>query len=282
MLSRNRFMLFAVCLSAQTTLGESAQGTVLWMDQAQRLQEVSATLLDTMPVAVPVPQRSRLGVRADISFLPTPNPRVGAKLESLPSAPVQSIPSVYASTGLALGSSESISGEVWVGFLPRGVEKLMGIKASLQQIQWGVRSELSSVRAGAARWLVGGGLAQTRSSISGSISSLNGTDSFSATSMLSFMHVSVQHVRSGLWGAVTLGQKDTKSRLTIEEDKTDLEIRDTLQSAKQPRWTQVSLGLNISESLSIAISELMVPDRIDMPRLSFAWTVLESSGTARQ
>lgn len=61
---------------------QGAEGSVLWIEQAQRLQEVSASLLDTIPVTIPLPNAFSLGVRADVSFLPTPNPRVGGKWKS--------------------------------------------------------------------------------------------------------------------------------------------------------------------------------------------------------
>lgn len=263
-------------------LSSQADAAVLWMEQAQRLQEVSATLLDSAPVASPLPSGLNLGMRADVSFLPTPNPRVGSKLESLPSSPVQALPTIFASAALPLGSIESLSAEVWAGVLPKGVEKLMGIQASLFQYQWGARSEISSARLGAARFVLGAGLAQTKSFIEGKISSANGGDTFTASTQLLFANLGVQHVRSGFWGGVTLGSKKTRSRLAIEEDNTDLEVSDTLANAKQPRWTQVSLGLNLTRSIGVTVSELMVPDRVDLPRISVSWTAVSPSGAPRE
>lgn len=278
--TRRAVLLSVLTIAADQT--DPAQAAVLWMDQARRLQEVSATLLDTMPVALPMSSGLQLGLRADVSFLPEPNPRVGSKLEGLPSSPVQSIPSAFGSAGLPLGASESAGAELWVGYLPKGVEKMMGISASLQQVQWGARAELASARLGAARMVVGGGVAQTRSLLVGKISSQTATDSFTSTSMLSFAHLGLQHVRSGVWGSLMVGRKKTTSRLAISDDNTDLEIVDDLSGAKHPRWIQVSVGFSLFSSLSLAVSELMVPDRLDMPRISITWHALNPSGSRRE
>lgn len=259
-----------------------AWASVLWMEQAQRLQEVSATLLDTMPVPVPLSPSPAAGVRANISFLPTPNPRVGSKLESLPASPVQSIPSLHGTLGIAPSASESIAMEGWAGILPKGVEKMMGIKASLLQMQWGGRVEFATQRLAAARLILGAGAAQTKSTIEGTISSVAESDSFTASSLLTFANMTVQHTRSGIWGAFMLGRKKTTSRLTISDDNTDLEIVDALANTKQPHWTQFSLGVPVMSGLTLAVSELLVPDRVEMPRLTLAWNFLSPSGAPRE
>ncbi|MEN9826673.1 MAG: hypothetical protein RI953_2418 [Pseudomonadota bacterium] len=260
----------------------AAQASVLWMEQAQRLQEVSATLLDTMPVPVPLSPSLAAGLRANISFLPAPNPRVGAKLESLPASPVQSIPSLHGMFGVSASSAESLAVEAWAGVLPKGVEKLMGIKASLMQLQWGGRAEVASQRLGFVRFVLGVGAAQTKSTLEGTISSASGTDSFTSSSQLTFANLTAQHPRSGIWGAFMIGRKKTTSRLVIVEDDTDLEVVDTLANTKQPNWIQVSLGLPLNGGLSLAISELVVPDRVEMPRLTLAWNFLSPSGAPRE
>lgn len=263
-------------------LVEGLVAAVLWMEQAQRLQEVSATLLDTVPVASPIAQNFQLGIRADVSFLPAPNAKVGSKIEPMPSAPAQMIPSLYSAASVPLGSNEALSGEVWGGYLPEGSGKLVGLKAALRQTQWGGRAELSSARLGSARLVAGGGYAVTSSSLSGTISSSQGTDTFTARSVLTFVNLAVQHSQSGLWGGVMLGKKNTNSRLSIVEDNTDLQLSDNLSNAKQPHWTQVSLGVQLGKTVSIALSELMVPDRADMPRLSLAWSFFTPSGALRE
>ncbi len=252
----------------------AAAASVLWMEQAQRLQEVSAALLETIPVPQPLTPDLALGVRADVSFLPSPNPTVGAKIEKLPSAPVQSIPSFAASWGLRLGESESVSVETWAGVLPPGVEKLLGIKATLTQTHFGARVQLGSARYGAAHVHLGAGVARTQSKMTGQISSASGNDSFSSNSVLSFADVSLQHQRSGLWAGMVLGKRKAQSRLSIEEDDTDLEITDTLSDARQPYWTQLTLGIRGNSNWGLAVSELIVPDRLEMPRVSLSWTTL--------
>jgi hypothetical protein len=270
------------CAAAGLCQSPSARAAVLWMEQAQRLQEVSATLLDNAPVASPLVPAFNLGLRTDVSFLPVANPRVGRKVESLPSSPVQTIPAAFVTAGVPLGSYEAFSAECRVGVLPKGLEKLMGIKASLMQLQGGVRAEISSSRAGSARIALGAGVTRTKSLLEGSISSSYGKDSFTADSVLSFVSAGVQHVRSGLWGSVMIGRKNTTSRLSISEDQTDLEITDSLANARQPVWTQVSLGFSLSNSLSLALSELMVPDRVEMPRLSVSWNAFSPSAAPRE
>jgi hypothetical protein len=280
--SYQRLHLFLLTVVAHLNCLPVASAAVLWMDQAQRLQEVSATLLDTVPVALPLAPALCLGVRTNISFLPVANPRVGSKMESLPSSPVQTIPTAYASTGLMLGTSESVAAEGWIGVLPAGLEKMIGMKASLMQMQGGMRLELSSSRMTPARFFAGAGMARTKSAVEGTISSSSGKDSFTAESALTFVSAGVQHQRSGVWGSLMIGRKRTTSRLSIVEDQTDLEIVDSLANARQPVWTQVSLGFNFSQTLSFALSELMVPDRIEMPRLTLMWSFLSPSSALRE
>lgn len=259
-----------------------ADASVLWIDQAQRLQEVSASLLDSIPVAVPLPNALSLGVRADVSFLPTPNPRVGGKIEKLPTSPIQSIPLIFSSVGLGLGSSERMSAEISAGLLPPGVEKLLGVKASLLQTHVGGRFQLSTVRFGQARLNMGVGMARTTSSVEGTFSSTSGTDRFSAEAQFKFAEGSVQHARSGVWAGIALGSKKTTSRLSIQEDATDLKLTDTLANARQPYWSQFTLGVAGRGRWSIALSELVVPDRVEMPRLSFSWNIISQSDALRE
>lgn len=261
---------------------QGAEGSVLWIEQAQRLQEVSASLLDTIPVTIPLPNTFSLGVRADLSFLPTPNPRVGGKMEKLPTSPIQSVPLIFSSVGLGLGNFERMSAEISAGILPPGVEKLLGIKASLLQTHLGGRFQLSSVRFGQARLNMGVGMARTTSSVEGSFSSTSGTDRFSAAAEFKFVEASAQHSRSGVWAGVALGSKKTTSRLSIQEDATDLKLTDTLANARQPYWSQFTLGIAGRGGWSIALSELVVPDRVEMPRLSFSWNVISRSDALRE
>ncbi|NBO38039.1 hypothetical protein EBU99_05600 [bacterium] len=260
----------------------SAQAAVLWTEQARRLQEVSAALLDTIPVPMPLVPDLRLGLKTDLSFLPSPNTKVGSKREKLPSSPVQSIPSFFLQTGYRLGQLESISVEGWGGVLPQGVEKMMGIQASLLQTQIGARIQLASARLSSASIHLGGGFAKTSSSIKGTISSLSGSDSFTADAFLSFVDVQVQHIKSGFWGGLSIGKKTTQSRLAIVDDATDLSLTDQLTNAKQPHWSQFSLGLNLASGFKLGVSELFVPDRLEMPRLSVAWSWLSPSSAPRE
>lgn len=251
-----------------------ASAAVLWMDQAQRLQEVSASLLDTMPVPRPLPSQMHLGIRTDLSFLPSPNPRVGAKLEKLPSSPVQSIPALFAGSGVLLTERESVALEMWAGLLPPGAEKLLGIEASLLQVQWGARAQLATARFGAIRWSAGAGLAKTNSKVSGKISSASGNDIFAADHTMKFAEALVQHQPSGSWLGVMLGDKKTVSRLAIAEDATDLVLTDTLAHAGQPYWSQYTVGVATDSGWSIALSELVIPRRLEMPRLSVSWRLI--------
>jgi hypothetical protein len=275
-------LALTAAVGLSTIIPLSASAAVLWIQQAQRLQEVSATLLDTAPVAHPLVPALSAGLRSNVSFLPEANPRVGSKMESLPSSPVQTIPAVFVSAGLMLGSAEALSVESWAGYLPAGVEKVLGIKASLIQLQAGARAEISSLRAGSARLVAGAGIAKTKSAVEGVISSHQGSDSFTADSTLTFVSAGVQHPRSGVWGGLMIGRKKTSSRLSISEDRTDLEIVDTLKNARQPVWSQVSLGFSLTQSISVALSELFVPDRIEMPRLTFNWNLLSPSASPRE
>lgn len=261
---------------------QTAEGAVLWMDQAQRLQEISATFLDSLPVSQPIAAWTSLGVRADLSLLPSPNPKVGAKNEKLPSAPVQSIPLLTATTGVDLGASEGLACQAWGGVLPPGGEKLFGIKASLFQSQFGGRCQFSSTRFAPVRLGLGGGVLRTNSSLKGTISSQTASDTFTATNISRFVELNVQHLRSGLFAGLTLGNKKTTSRLAIVDDATDLTLTDTLSNAGQPYWSQYTIGVVTNSGWGVALSELVVPSRLEMPRISVSWTFLNLSGARHE
>ena len=103
-------------------------GEVTWEGQAERLQNINASLLDGLPAGEPV--RSPLGVevKSIISFLPEVNPKVGDKKEDVPSAPAHLVPTVQLN-----GRWSLIGYQAWAGYLIPGAESLLGLEASLEQ-----------------------------------------------------------------------------------------------------------------------------------------------------
>ena len=235
--------------------------SVTWEQQAERLQNVSATLLDGLPLGEPV-QSTSVEARAIFSFLPKVNPKVGSKSEKVPSAPVHSVPTLQFNAV----AGKSFGMQLWAGYLPPGGEKLFGIKAKLSQ------------------WLVGGsvqgllplqgfelfaplGFQMGKSNLKGPIASPSSDDTFTSSSRFLCVAPGIRFPALHLWAGVLLSHKNTKSEFNISSEGTNLALTDTLSDSSFPYATQFSVGWYHESGLQLALSELLVPKRITMPRL---------------
>lgn len=258
------------CLAA-LSLWSNQAFAVLWMEQTERLQNVSASLLDGFPVLEPSVKRLGLGVKFHLSFLPAVNPRVGSKQEKVPSSPIHTVPTFYGEYTLSLSKKMGLGLMGWLGYLPAGTEKLMGIKASLNQSQFGAAVALHSKFSGLMLSLPLG-LQSGSANLKGSITEAHANDSFQATSLLLFAAPSVKQIKTGLFGQFLMAMKKTQSTFYIESDDTTFVRQDTLQDSSLPLAFQFTLGWESKLGATVSLSELLVPNRLMMPRLSFSYT----------
>jgi hypothetical protein len=248
---------------------------ISWQTQAERLQNVYASIFDTYPLSVPYRNKKTLSLSSTISLLPDINPRVGGKKENPPQPPIHSVPIIRYTHRLSDSNTHQFYGSLWGGMLPRGFESLVGIDASLQQWIAGTaihyQYPLGQLLTGTTL-LVPLGWQYTEARMQGSITEENTTDSFSVQNQIVYAAPGIAHQGTGTWINLLIAKKNTKSRLEIAADQTVFSFRDTLSDQDWPLATQISAGWEHSDTgLQLIASELWVPGRLLMPRFKLAY-----------
>lgn len=263
-------VLPSLAVSVAVAVPALARAEATWEQQAERLQNVSATLLDAVPFADPVRNDASVELKAPVSFLPDVNPRVGAKKEKVPSAPVHAVPTLQGNARFLRGSSYALGAQAWAGYLPSGGEKLFGIDARLRQ--WTAGGLVSPQFAlGSFDAFLSLGAQYSDADLEGAITEPKAKDSFRSRTVLAFAAPGVVHRDSGLWGNVLVSAKRTKSVFEIPSDGTKFEITDRLSDSTLPVATQVAAGWSHESGLQAAGAMLFVPKRLVMPRLLLSY-----------
>ena len=263
------FSLFAISLSV--FLAEDAFGgdSVTWEQQAERLQNVSASLLDNVPASVVPRGGFNVGLGTVVSFLPDLNSRVGGKSEKVPASPIHAVPQLQLSYGLDLELTR-VTTRAWVGYLPSGAEGLFGVDAKMTQWSAGV-----AVASGVALGLppfIGGAAVELGYQISvadvkGAITEPDANDTFDSTSQIMFASIGLHPDSMGLHAAFLVAGKSTRSKFVVSSTRTALELTDRLEDSSVPVLLQAQLGFRFPFDVTLGLAELWVPDRLLMPRL---------------
>lgn len=247
-----------------------AQG-VTWEQQAERLQLVSATLLDGLPIAEPVHAQISVGLKAIVSLLPTLNPQVGAKKEKVPSSPVHSVPTLQGDWNFYAKPPLRVSTRIWAGYLPAGTEKLMGIKASLSESIMGFMAEGQYDLNSMATVYTQMGYQYSSVAIKGAITATDAEDSFLATNSFLYLAPGLKIPMYNVWANVLFGKRRGRSTFSIPSSNTNLTLTDTGADASFPFATQIAAGWMHPIGVQVGIAELWVPNRLAMPRMLFAY-----------
>jgi hypothetical protein len=245
-----------------------AHASVTWEEQAERLQNVSATLLDGVPFGEPVQRSVSVEARAGVSFLPKVNARVGAKKEEVPASPVHAVPTLQGNIRLqgVLPGAASSGVQVWAGYLPAGAEKVLGLEASLTQ--WAAGAALQQGwQVGSMQMYVVTGAQYSDARIQGAITEKNAKDSFRAQTTLASGGTGLVHAASGFWSNVLVGGKKTTSVFEIPSDSTKFSLSDSLADSSLPLFAQAGTGWLHASGLQLGVAALWVPKRLVMPRL---------------
>jgi hypothetical protein len=262
------FLCFFCCFVSLAAIA-AEPSRVTWEQQAERLQNVSASLLDSVPVSVVPAAGFRLGVAAAVSILPDVDPRVGGKSERVPSSPIHTVPQLQTSYGLGLAVVR-LTGRVWAGYLPAGTESLIGLKAKLSQ--WTAGAALGvgvplQIAPFVSHPAVEVGVQVSEAELRGSITEANASDSFDSATALVFLSAGFQPERTGLHAVVLLATKSTKSKFVVSSSRTELELTDTLADAQFPYLLQGQIGWRFPLGVTVGVAELWVPSRLAMPRI---------------
>ena len=256
--------LCALCLPASAS-------AVVWERQAERLQKVSAALLDAAPVGEPIAGALALSLGVNVSFLPSVDPTVGGKKEKVPSAPVHTVPTITGSTR-AWGSGDfGLGTSLWAGYLPSGAEALFGIDAKLSQAVFGGQITPTYEGLGWGLFLPIG-VQRSSADMVGAITAEGANDKFKSETTLIFIAPGIQIPALGLWANVLLADRRNVSQFTIPADDTDFRLRDSLGDADWPILTQVTIGYRPWSWLQVTASEQWTPARLLMPRFGVSYT----------
>ena len=109
-----------------------------WETQAERLQLVSAAMLDAEPMLTPIDSKWHLGLRSVVSVLPKTNATIGGKTEQPPQPPVHSVPTLELAGKYDVASVGAVHARAWAGYLPESAAKTTGMNAAAKQTIWGL------------------------------------------------------------------------------------------------------------------------------------------------
>jgi hypothetical protein len=242
---------------------------VTWEQQAERLQNVSAALLDSMPVSILPPNGLSVGAWGALSFLPEVNPRVGGKSEKVPSSPVHAVPQLQLAYGQSL-AVVSVTGRLWAGYLPPGLEGLMGIDAELSQ--WTVGGAVGSTLPLPTPPFIGRpalelGLQTSGAKLTGAITEPKAKDKFTSSGRILYMSLGLQPKDFGLHAALVVATRKVDSTFVVSSSRTELSLVDELEDASFPMVLQGQLGWRFPLGITAGVAQLWVPSRLAMPRL---------------
>lgn len=243
--------------------------SVTWEQQAERLQNVSAALLDAMPVSLLPSQGLSVGAWGALSFLPDVNPRVGGKSEKVPSSPVHAVPEFQIAYGQGLGLL-TLTGRLWAGYLPPGVEGLLGIDAKLSQ--WTVGGAVGTTLPVPTPPFIGRpgieiGLQASGSKLTGAITEPKADDKFTASGRLFYLSAGLHPKAMGLHAVALIATRKVDSTFTVSSSQTELSLVDELRDADIPFAVQAQLGWKLPLGVTLGVAELWVPERLAMPRV---------------
>lgn len=269
-LSRWRLILsgIAACFVQQQT----AHAAAWWYEQAERLQLVSATLLDGPPISEPVPNEAFVAGRMLTSLLPKPNPKVGSKQEKVPAAPVHAVPTLVGGAPLLSSGRYSLLATSWAGYLPLPVSiaKIIGVNASLSQYIVGASAE-NIFRLDKMFVTTSLGFQYGGANLDGAITAADAKDTFKANTTLIHISQGIAGRTIPLWANGMIIVRRSTSKFYISAEKTEFLRNDNMSDAQVPLAAQLSLGGRIGSNLQVALSEYLVPDRLIMPRLSLIY-----------
>lgn len=251
---------------------KTASGAAWWYEQAERLQHVSAALLDGPPISEPVPNKNFIGARLSLSVLPETNPTVGAKKEKVPAAPVHTVPTFVAGMQIFNSGRYSLMGTASAGYLylPESIGKLMGVKANLNQFAMGANAE-NMLRLSNMILTTSFGFQYSKVNVEGGITAAEAKDVFDATTTLVHLTQGIKGRTIPLWANAMFVVRRNSSKFNISLEKTEFARQDKMEDAQPPIATQVTIGASLGQSMQLALSEYIVPDRLIMPRVSFVY-----------
>ena len=247
----------------------AAHAGVTWEQQAERLQLVNASLLESWQFGeYPLDDTRYITTKSVISLLPEINTTVGGKTEKSVAPTFHGLPTLEANYRF----SKSIVGHAWVGYLPSGLESIANMDGTFSQSLYGAGITYTRGR----NWFFPLSFQWTKADYDGNISSSTSTviDSFSIDAFMYSAGVGYFFEKYNIWTNFLVGRKINKSIYKIQEDQTTVSLRDTMSDSTLGMTYQASIGYR-GKRWQFAIGELYQPNRILISKflVSYAWVL---------
>lgn len=110
-----------------------------------------------------------------------------------------------------------------------------------------------------------------KATVNGAITAAEAKDSFDASTTLIHVSQGIQSRKLPLWANAMVLLRRGTSKFNISLEQTEFVRTDNMSDAQVPVASQVTLGVNITNSFQMALSEYIVPDRLIMPRVSIVY-----------
>lgn len=255
------------------TLAQQASA-VGWETQAERLQLVSAAMLDAEPMLTPIDSKWHLGLRSVVSVLPKTNATIGGKTEQPPQPPVHSVPTLELGGKYDVGAVGSLHARAWAGYLPEAAAKTTGMNAVAKQTIWGLALGYDADRLSEVIVRTDIGSQSAVGHVQGAMTEEDANDRFDVSSRIDFasLTLSPQRLKS-LWLQLQVAQRRVLSRFDIPKDDTSLEFFDESRVADGNASSQIAAGYGFKNGISVAAGYLNVPGRLSMPRFLVGYNV---------
>lgn len=271
---------FSVAVLVVFYLSETTVCAASWEQQAERLQMVSASLLDAQPLlSVTGSQNDRGAFRVEgkaiVTVLPRMNATVGSKTEQPPQPPAHSIPMLevaYQSPSMWMGAGVM---RLWQGYLPADAGKQLGMNATCGQTVSGVSLGLKNDRIGLVTTAIEVGQQWGSSLVEGGITEIGAKDRFQVKSRLRFGAVTVTPQRlPSLWIQAQVTERLVAMHFEIPSDGTTFNLTDRSTIRGANAASQWSLGYTFGYGVQGALAYLNVPSRVSMPRVLLSYSAI--------
>lgn len=266
---RKKTLIKFICFFAMVVTPVIAHSSVRWDDQAQRLQFINATLLESWQMGeYPLPYKLYFNLKSVISILPKVNGQVGGKSEKSTAPAFHAIPTLQ----LNYQVFQPLVWQLWGGYLPHGLEAVANINGEFSQSLIGT----AIIYKIDDNWFTPIGVQWSHAQYEGNISSTNPNDkdSFSSMAWLYYTGVGYSFNEKHLWTTFIVGKKSNKSEYKIKEDLSDVRLEDTLSDSESNLGVtlQASVGYN-HDLWQFGIGEIYVPERVLMTKLLVSYAL---------
>jgi hypothetical protein len=251
-----------------------AAHAVTWDQQAERLQLVSASLLDTAPVLTPTQAPYVLSGKSTVSVLPKMNATVGGKSEQPPQPPAHAVPTaeVTLNQNVLSGVTASIRG--WGGYLPGAAAGATGMSAACEESLLGASVGTWFDLRGAGKAGVEVARQSSHTEVTGGITETTAKDRFDVKTNLTSVAVTyAPDLLSGSWVQVQRIARDVRTVFEIPGDGTVFRLHDQSSLTSSKAATQIAGGYEFKNHISIAAAYIHVPERVSMPRMTVGYNL---------